>query len=234
MSSLSWSLLSVEKSRSGSYRTTRLYPAAFGILNLFFCAYFERYLKHDASGFYLSIFLLIEAVLYVTISSTSFFTVSFEILSKTRIFPTASMDRLLFVIKSNIRRPLLLALLFTNAFFLMLLFRDTFWHGLVAAFVFSLLIATCEILLSVTMLILMRRSVPLGSAVALFAAIVFSIFIGSIVFHFDTLISSIPLIRWTVGGILAATQGEISGMTSNVGWLAFTSAAFFLLGKRFS
>lgn len=227
-------LLLVERARSGGYRTTRLYPAVAAILNVVFCAYFERYLKNDPSGFYLSVFLFLEATIYIVASSTNFFTVTFEILSKSRIFPTTPTDRLAFIIAGNFRRPLVLALAATNVFFVIVLFRNTFWLGLTTALFVVLLIITIEVLLSALLLALMRRSLPLGTAVVVLAFLLLTVFIGSFVFHYETLIASIPLIRWTVNGILAGTRADAAEVVANIAWLCSTAIITLLLGRRLS
>lgn len=234
MDSQAANLLKVEKARSGGYRTTRLYPAAAAILNLVFCAYFERHLKNDATGFYLSVFLFLEASMYVVVSSTNFFTVAFEILLKSRIFPTTPTDRLLFIIASNFRRPIVLSLVCTNIFFVIVLFRSAFWQALLAALFVVLMLVAIEILLSAVLLTLTRRSLPLGSVVVVFAFLLLTLFIGSFVFHYETLIASIPLIRWTVHGILAATHADAKGVLANIAWFASTAVVTLALGRRLS
>jgi hypothetical protein len=234
MNSKATNLLFVEKARSGGYRTTRLYPAAAAILNLVFCAYFEQYLKKDARGFYLSVFLFLEAAVYIVVSSTNFFTVAFDILLKSRIFPTTPTDRLVFVIASNFRRPIVLSLVCTNIFFVIVLFRSTFWQALLAALFVVLLLVAIEVLLSAVLLTLTRRSVPIGSAVVVFAFLLLTLFIGSFVFHYETLIASIPLIRWTVNGILAATHADVNAVIANIAWFASTVVITLALGRRLS
>jgi hypothetical protein len=234
MDSQAANLLLVEKVRSGGYRTTRLYPAAAAVLNLAFCAYFERYLKNDATGFYLSVFLLLEATIYVVVSSTSFFTVTFEILLKSRIFPTTPTDRLVFVIASNCRRPILLSLVGTNIFFVIILFRNTLWQAFQAGLFVVLLLMVIEILMSAALLALTRRSLPLGGAVAVLSFFLLTALIGSLVFHYETLIASIPLIRWAINGILAATHADAKGVLANIAWFASTAVVTLVLGRRLS
>lgn len=234
MSSQAVNLLTVEKARRGEYRTTRLYPAAAAILNLAVCAYFERYLKNDATGFYLSVFLFLEANIYIVVSSTNFFTVAFEILSKSRIFPTTPTDRLVFVIASNLRRPIVLSLVGTNVFFMIILFRSTFWQASLAALFAVFMLAAIETVLSAVLLVLTRRALPLGSVVFVLALLLLTVCIGSLVFHFETLIASIPLIRWTVNGILAATRADVKAVIANIAWLASTAVLALMLGRRFS
>lgn len=227
-------LLSVDAFRNSGYRTTRLYPAATAILNLFFCAYFERYLKNDATGFYLSLFLLLQAGAYIVLSSTNFFTVSFEILSKARIYPTTPTDRMLFVIGGNCRRPILLSLVGSNMFFVIVLFRETFWGAILAALFYFLLASTIEVFLSASMLIIKRRSLPLEGAIVVVGFILLTLILGSLVFHYETLIASIPFIRWTVDGILGAIHLETMKVISSIAWLLTTFAVMLILGRRFA
>ncbi len=234
MDSRSAELLLVEKVKSGGYRITRLYPAAAAIFNLFFCAYFERYLNDDANGFYLSFFLFLETTLYAGISSVSFFSVSFEILAKSRIFPTTPTDRLLFIVAGNLRRPIIFSLVGSNVFFLIIFFRHMMPLAILTAALFILLIIVSELLLATLMLVLMRRSVPLESAAVLLGFLLFSMLIGSFVFHFESLLAMNPVLRWTVRGILAARQSDTAGILTNAGWLAMTGVFTLILGRRFT
>lgn len=227
-------LLAVERERNTGYRTTRLYPAAAAILNLFFCAYFEQYLKDDVSGYYLSLFLFLEALLYAFVSTTSFFTVSQEILSKSRIYPVTPSARLLFVLASNFRRPVVLSLVGSNIFFIVILLRYTFPHTLLAALLFILMIVAIEVVLTTTVLILLRRSVPTTGAVALLTFLLLIFLIGAVVFHVESLLRGIPLVGWATSGILAARAGITSVSLLNVCWLTLLALAGLVVGRRFA
>jgi hypothetical protein len=226
------SLLSAERMKTGDYRTTRLYPAAAAILNLFFCASFERYLKDDPSGYYLSLFLFIEGALYVVVSSTNFFTAAFEILTKSRVFPTTPAGRLWFVVAGSARRPIVFSLVASDVFFLIILFRHAFPHVLITAALFLLMIISIEVLLATMMLTLMRRSAPLGTAVVLCALLLCLVFIGSFVLHFETVLSAIPFIRWAAMGMLAALVGNTSEALANAAWLVLTTLLVLVIGRR--
>lgn len=231
---LSTHLLTVERQRNTGYRITRLYPAAAAILNLFFCAYFEQYLKDDVSGYYLSLFLFLEALLYAVVSTTNFFTVSQEILSKSRIFPVTPSARLLFVLASNFRRPVALALVGSNVFFIIVLLRHSFPHTLVAALLFVAMIVAVEVLLTTATLILQRRSVPTTGAVALLTFLLLACLIGVVVFHVESLLRGIPLVGWTTNGILAARAGTTLTSLPNLSWLVLLALAGLALGRRFA
>lgn len=225
-------LLSVDAVRHHSYRRQRLYPMAAALLNLFFCASFERYLSNDAGGFYLSLFLLLEATVYSLFTLTHFFSVSFEILSKSRIFPVTPVDRLLFVIVSDLRLPMVIAFVTTTTFFLVILFRDTFWSAFSTVVILALLFVTLEVFLSTVMLTFTRRSLSPAGIVVMLLFVLFSALTGSLVFRYETLISSIPFIRWTADGMIAAAHGEAGGVMSSMAWLASTAGVVLLLGRK--
>jgi hypothetical protein len=225
-------LLSVEHQRNKGYRTTRLYPASAAIFNLFFCAYFERFVKSDFTGYYLSLFLLFEGSLYAFVSTSSFFTVGHEILSKSRVFPTTSTSRLVFVLTSNVRRPIVWALVGSNVFFLLIILRHALPHALIAPLVFILMILTIEVVLSTSLLVLLRRSVPTGSVIALLAFSIFALFVGTTVFHADSLLRTAPIVGWATNGILASSTGNIATALVNACWLALLILGGFVLGRR--
>ena len=227
-------LLVVDRLKSGGYRTTRLYPAAVAILNLFFCAYFERYLKDDANGFYLSLFMFLESTLYAVVSSINFHRISFEILSKSRIFPATPSSRLLFVITGNLRRPIVLSLVGSNIFFLIVLFRHPVMDALIVGVLFAGLIIVTEILLSTLMLTLLRRSIPSGIAAVFLGFLLFALLIGSFIFHVESLLAMNPLLRWTIDGILSARHSDTVGVLTNITWLGSVGVLALVLGKRFA
>jgi hypothetical protein len=114
------------------------------------------------------------------------------------------------------------------------LFRTVFWQALLAGLFVVLLFFAAEVLLSAILLAFTRRSLPLGSAVVVFAFLLLTVVIGSFVFHYETLIASIPLIRWTVHGILAVTNADAKEVIANIAWLALTTVATLMLGRRLS
>jgi hypothetical protein len=232
ISTTTGTLLAAEKLRSSGYRTTRLYPAALAILNLFFCAYFERYLKNDFDGYYLSMFLFLECTLYVGVSSLSFVTTSAEILAKSRVFPLTAVERLSFVVTSNLRRPTILALTGSSVFFVMIVYPSTFSNTLASISLMIALMVLTETLLATTLLALARRSIPSGSAFALLGFLFVAFLVTSLIFHVASILGGIPAIKWATMGILAGGSGNTETIFIQTGWLLLTEVVVLAVARK--
>ena len=226
-------LLVAERLRSGGYRNTRLYPATVAILNLFLCASFEPHLK-EGGTYYLSVFLFLEVTLHVVLSSLNFSTFVSEILAKSRIFPTRSAQRMLFVITSSLRRPLLLALAASNVLFLLILFHSTVWAALAVAPLFVFLIFVTETLLSTFLLIATRYAIPFGGMIVLLGFLVVVVVIGAFAFRVESLVEYIPILQWATHGIIAAEAGNIGGAAGGALRLFLTEISILFVGRRFA
>ena len=202
------------------------------ILNLFFCANFERYLKNDFGGYYLSMFLFLECTIYVVVSSLSFVTTSAEILERTRVFPIAPVERLLFVVMSNLRRPMILALMASTVFFVVIAYPNTFWNALASIFLIVVLMCLTETLLSTILLALARRSIAPGSTFALFGFFFLAFLVSSLVFHVESILENIPTIKWATAGILAGSSGETESVLLQTGWLVLAELVVLAIARK--
>ena len=225
-------LLSVDRMKRAEGKP--LTPAVAGILNLVFCSYCEKFLKTDVTGFYLTLFLFIEASFLISLSATNLFSTSIDILARTKIFPVPPASRLLFVIVADMRRPLALSLMGSTVLFLAIVFRHSLLQAIAAGVLFTLFILVIEILFAAGILAAIRRSVTAGGVVALLGSIVLVILIGSLVFHFSSLLSMNPLLRWTTNGILAAGRSDGLSFLGSIGWLTLTGIVAMLIGRRFA
>jgi hypothetical protein len=227
-------LYAVAWKRSDSYRTRKLYPAAAGILNLFFCATFERYLANDEAGFYLATFLILQSILYCLVSSFNFTTILSDVLTRTRIFPLTARDRFHFVLRSSMSRPLHWALVATNCFFLVIQFHDAIDGDILVVTIFLLLILNAELFLATLQSVLVRKSIPIGTVFILIGTLLFLTIVIAFVFHAQNLVLAFPPVRWTVLGILAAAHGSYTHTAMNGLWLAVLATAVYYIGRKFS
>jgi len=210
-----------------------VYPASIGVLNLFFCAYFERFLKNDTGALYLALFLFLESSVYLLMAVAYFMGSTTEFLSKTRIFPTTPSSRILFASLSNIRRAPCGALVASNIFFMLVFYRNSPLAMIAAPILFLLMILNIETVSTIILLVSARISRPLAGVAALVALCAFAVPVSSLVFHFDTLLTALPVISWATSGIHSAAQGALSPAVTMGGLLAALPIAVVVIGARF-
>jgi hypothetical protein len=202
-------LLAVER-RKGSHQLRRITisPAIVAVLNLFFCGYYDRFLRNDVDGYYLTLLFFIEA------SLCFLFTVGFliqrveEVVVKTTIFPTTSLIRMLFTIMCTLSRPLLIAQVITANIFLIVFYRHDGALVVYAPIIFLLMMMNIVIITAIVFL-KTRESIHRITVVAL-GILLFMIGapIGVVVFHLTSLLSGVPIISWATAGILAIHNAQ--------------------------
>ena len=228
-------LLSIETRRSSLASTgPRHYPAFVVIANLFFCAYMEQYLKTDPGGHYLSLFLVIEFSVMGFISVGAIMGRLGEMILKTSIFPIPASSYLIFLVASLMRRPVILALLLSTLFFLMIPFHSSVVMASLCVFLAGSAFLDIELIIVVICLVLTRSSQPLAGFAILGLYAVVAVVLGAMVFHLDTLLDALPIISWSVKGIIAAQHGLIipgalAGLAQLLIFVVFT-----LIGRRIS
>jgi hypothetical protein len=234
MSSHSALLYHVAAKRHQSYRSLRLYPAAAGILNLFLCATFEQLLDADATGLFLAVFLFVEVSLYMTVSTFSFNTSLTDILDRTRIFPLSSRERLHFVLRSSLTKPLQIALVATTSFALIIQYHNSFGGAISATTLFLLLVLNAEVYLSSLLMVLCRKSISPGVVFVVIPSVFLFVIIGALLFKEEALVFSLPHMRWTVEGILAAVHGDFGIALGNAVWLTLSLILGYVIGRKLS
>src|SRR5258707_8598374 len=168
-------LLAIEqrKGTSGEGRI-RTFPAVLALLNLFFCAYTDEYLRGDVTGQYLSLFLIVESGMLVLIAIGTFMRSSLEILLKTSVFPITPWGILLFVLLSFVRKPASVALWLTTLLFLVVLYFRSILVTSAAITLYGLLVLNVLLLTTVVCVKLARSSQPVAgiAVLSIFAIVV--------------------------------------------------------------
>jgi hypothetical protein len=221
-------LLAAERQKRGE--EGYFFPAVVGVLNLVVCSYCESAIRREATA--LALFLFFESAIVIALSAAQLFTTSIDILSKTRIFPVTPRARLRFAIVADLRRPVVLAVIGSAAFFLIILFRHNTLQAIAAPVVFIMSAVVTEALFVTFMLIMTRRAVPVGGIVALIGMAVAATFFAVMIFHVDLTLN--PLLIWITGCINAAGRGDGIDAFRNFAFLLATGICAILIGRRYA
>ncbi len=228
-------LLTVDRLHvTGTPQSSTLSPVLTGILNLFFCAYAERFLENDPGGRFLSLFLFLEGSVFALLVFWQFLTVAEVVLKRTRVFPTSSGDRYLFATVSCARRPVCIALWLTTMFALVLLHRTTVGGVLFAPLLYTLLILNIQIIGAALLLSLSRRGHPLTGFAALSALAAFAVLFAFLIFQFESVLTGLPFLSWAVTGMLQAAHGKAASAALSALLLSLGILAGIEAGRRWS
>lgn len=206
------SLLEADRRRAKvSGEHNRLVAAALGFVNLFFCAYWERFLADDPHGTALTLYFTIQSFLFCILAVSSFWTGSSQIVHRTHIFPVTAAGTFLFVIGAFLRRPAVVALIVTNALFLIINYKASVPVAF-ASIPFVLLIPIfCSVIVAAGMLFLSVRASALPG-VGLLVMAGFAIFlVMTVAYGGESLLGAIPPGGWAAHGILAAAKEDWPG-----------------------
>jgi hypothetical protein len=210
----------------------RLVGPVLGILNLFFLAYFERYLTGERSAETLALLLFLEISLFVTLAVARYLSVTEETLRGASIFPIAPWDRFVFTGLSNLRRPVVL--LWWGSVVLAFLILD---HGSVAevilpALLFSLLVLCAQMVVSMLLLASRKREGSGGAMVWGLLALVFCTAVASLLFAERSLLHVVPPVQWVAEAIRATGTGNLQPSLHAFALLCGIGGASLLLSRR--
>ena len=178
------------------------------MLNLLPSGFSETILRTDANGYYLSLFLFSHSVVYLVIIFSYCIGTARGILKNVDIFPGRPTGRMLFVIAGCVRHPFSIALLASNAFFFLVLYRQDITSAIIAVVLYLLLMLCILVLASVVFLLLERRRTSAGIALVLVLLFFIAGLAGSIVFHEESFLAYVPLVSSCVNGIQAALRQD--------------------------
>jgi hypothetical protein len=224
-------LLTIDRIR-GRHKTglQRLLPLAVAVLNLFFASYFERFIANDPETYYLSLFLFLQATVYVFLSLAHFIGSTHEVLRKTRVFPLKGFTRFTYAAVSSVIQPVAIGLVLTTSFALVILCRASTLSMIAAPILYLLLIANIESTLSALTRLLADRNRQVTDIAALLAVAALAVLIGSVVFRADLLITHLPLLSWVTAGIRSAGEGEYGSLAGTLTALSILPCAVLIAG----
>lgn len=228
------SLLPVDtEQRSALSPRIKLYAFILGILNLFPSGLAEHVLRSDRDGYYLSLFLFSHSAVFGLVGLSHFIGSSRAILQKVYLFPTTALSRILFVISANLRHPFSIALISSNLFFLIVLYRYHIPVGIAAAVLYLLLVLNIATIAGIVLLQLEKRGSSSGIAFVVLALAACAVFVGSYAYESDAIMQNVPLVNFCVNGILSAISGAWFAVVLDFAVLVAIPIAVIWIGRKF-
>lgn len=211
----------------------KLFAFILAIINLFPSGFSESLLRSEGTGYYLSLFLFIHSAVYALFALSYFIGSNHEILLKTRIFPTNSIGRMAFVLLSIMRHPFSIALIASNSFFFLILYRQNIAAGIFALVLYLLLIVSCTSISTLLFLFMERRRAAASIALVFAALLALIGLVSVIVLDAGSFMLFIPLVSTSVKGIQSALQTNYIDAGLRALILTAVSAITLFGGKRF-
>lgn len=228
-------LLGVDRRQLESVpRSSRAAPILVGVLNLFFCAYAERYLGEDLGGVFLSLFFFLEASCFIVLVTVQYLSVTEQILSRIRTYPTVPWSRFLFAALAGVRRPVCIVLWGTTSFALLLLNRHSMASSILVPLLYTFLLLDLQLIMTTSLLVVSRRGYPATALIALFAILTFALLLGFLVFQFTSVLTGMPFLSWAVAGVVAVNEGNIPSALISLSLLGVTLLIGIEAGRRFA
>jgi hypothetical protein len=210
----------------------RLAGPVLAILNLFFLAYFERYLTGEWSAETLALLLFLEVSLFVTLAVARYLSVTEETLRRGALFPTSSWDRFVFTGFSNIRRPVVFLWWGSVVLAFLILDHASIAEVILPSLLFSLLIICTQIVVSLLLLASRKREGSGGVMVWGLLALILCAVIASLLFGERSLLRVVLPVEWVAEAIRAAGEGKLQPSLHALALLCGIGGAGLLLGRR--
>ena len=221
------------KHGSPSSGKIRAHPAILSILNLFFCGYFDQYLKNDPAQIYFALFLTLELMIYTLCAIGSFSRNGWRVLRTSIIFPTTVWSRFILIMLSILRNPVCMGLQLTTSLFFIVFFHRSFLSMVFVATGYMLISIFIVSLISIAYLFMSVRS---QSAAGLLVIVLFGGIISiatSFLFHLDSVLTSLPFLSWMIGGLRALNNGNALTALFDASLMLIVPLFTILVGIRF-
>ncbi len=210
----------------------KLIGPVLGLLNLFFLAYFERYLSGERSAETLALLLFLEMDLFVVLALTRFLSGTTGTLRRTAIFPTTAWERFAFAGISNLRRQVVTLWLGSVILALLILGHDSWIEVVLPPLLFSLLVLCAQVAISILLLTAGKREGGGGVIVWGLLASVFGVAILSLLFGERSLLRVILPVQWVAEAIHAAGEGNLQPSLRALALLLGVGGGGILLARK--
>ena len=213
---------------------SRLVPPGVAVLNLFACAAIEGQIRSDLTGHIHALFYLCEGLMYIALTIGYFSRSSFGLLEKCRLFPLNAPSRFWFAVVANVRRPIVLALVASSAFFLIVIHRhDTALLG-VSLVGLMLTFFSLEMTVATLCLTLSRTSFPGAAGLGAATLYVVGVLCASLLLPGGSLLGAIPPVCWAAAAVREAGVGTGSSVLINLLLTALWGTGATAFGLRYS
>lgn len=183
---------------------------ALALLNLFFLAFFERYLAGETSAEILALLIFLEVVLFAVLALTRFLTVTEETLRRGAIFPTSAWERFFFSAISNLRRPVVALWLGSVVVGFVTLGHSSWVEAIVPSLLFTLLILCTQAGMSLLLLTAAKRDGGGGVIVWGLLASVSCVAIAALLMGEQSLVRFVVPVQWVAEAIRATREGNVA------------------------
>ncbi len=226
-------LLSVESLRElRGAGDPKLVGPMLGLLNLFFLAYFERFLAEEKSAEILALLIFLEISLFVVLALTRFPGGTGETLQRGAIFPTTPWERFVFTAISNLRRPAVLLWLGSVLLALLVLRHGSWFEVMIPALLFSLLVLCTQVIVSLLLLTAGKQTGGGGIVVWGLLASMLSIAAVSLLFGEESLLRFVLPVQWVADAIEAAHDGDLQPSFRALALLVGLSGGGLFLARK--
>jgi hypothetical protein len=226
-------MLAVAKGRESLGRKVNPFPPLVHLLvNIFLCAFSERYLTDDSGGVYLPLFLVVQWSLGLLVTLSFVGRTGAEIVRKTRLFPGSAGAGYYFLLAGNLRRPEFYLFTAAGCLFPALIFAHGLLPlaGIVALSFIPVLVL--QLLCAAAVVRMARASRPVAG-IALFTVAAVSVVVASVfVFRTAALASAVPMAGWAASGIRAFADGRAADGWTYCLYLALVAVAAGALFRK--
>jgi hypothetical protein len=203
-------LISVERLREQrSADEPKLVAPMLGLLNLFFLAYFERYLTGERSTETLALLIFLEITLFVILAITRFLSVTEETLRRAALFPTTPWDRFVFSGISNLRRPVTLLWWGSVVLAFLILAHGSWTEVFLPSLHFTLLVLCAQMMITLLLLTAGKAGGNGFAIVWTLLACASGIAIVSLLFGERSLLRVLLPVQWVAEAIHATGEGNL-------------------------
>jgi len=199
-------------------------PLGYLLVNIFLCAFAERYILDDAGGVYLPLFLVVQwmAGLIITLSFTG--GTGAEILRNTAHFPGSAQAGYYFLLAGSLRRPEFYLFASAGCVFTGTVLGGSLPASAGIAALSAVPAIVLQVIASAAAAKMIRAARPVDGLVILTAAAAVATVASVVVFGASALASSFPMAGWTAMGIRAFSEGHAAGGLTVLLALAFLAA----------
>jgi hypothetical protein len=204
-------LLRLEKRRQSARSGKRvMFTVLLPLLNLFFCAYYERHMAGARDLPALRLFLTVQCCAIGLLAAVHFLSSLRDIIRKIRLLPVRSISRTIFVTLALFRDPLALGLLSTSAFGLAIMLRPALAVLPALLGTVFLLGAATQALVGSALLVASERSERAAGITVICLFSVLASLLWSVTFAANGFPIALPPVVWASGVMGHLTSGDIT------------------------
>jgi hypothetical protein len=226
-------LLALAKSRESVDRRRNPFPPLVHLLvNMFLCAFSQRYLADDPDVVFLPLFIAAQCLLSLLITLSFVGRTGAEIVRKTRLLPGSAAAGYYFLLAGSLRRPEFLLCAAVGCLFPAFVFGTgaVAGAGIVAAAILPMV--TIQVVCCGVAARLIASDRPVTGLVVLTVVVAAAVVASVFVFRTNVLASAIPLAGWAASSIKAFASGRATDALTDLLLLALAAGAAVAIFRK--